>query len=121
MRLVPAALGGAAGTLLRLLLTQGDTGQGWDARMTAVNILGAFLLGLASQLRLRPAQRDFVMTGGLGALTSFAVLTAAFVDGTGTAQAWIGLVTSVLLGLAAALAGVLLGRLLTPDEPEAEA
>lgn len=125
MRFLPVALGGAAGTLLRLMLTQGDAGHGWDMRMTVVNVVGAFLLGVTSQLRLRPEQRDLLMTGGLGALTSFSILAVAFVDGTQTAAAWIGMATSVLLGLAAALAGIMLGRLLTDGadgvEPEVEA
>lgn len=125
MRLLPVALGGAAGTLLRLMLTQGDAGHGWDTRMTVVNVVGAFLLGVTSQLRLRPEQRDLLMTGGLGALTSFSILAVAFVDGTQPAAAWIGMATSLLLGLVAALAGILLGRLLTDGadgvEPEVEA
>ncbi|MDN5797731.1 MAG: CrcB family protein [Intrasporangium sp.] len=116
MRLVPVALGGAAGTLLRLLLTQGHAGPGWDVRMVVVNVLGAFLLGVVSQLRLRPGQRDFLMTGGLGTLTSFSILAVAFVDGTRASTAWLGLLASVVLGLGAALAGILLGRLLTADE-----
>ncbi len=116
MRFVPVALGGAAGTLLRLVLTQGAPGQGWDIRMTVVNIVGAFLLGAASQFRLRPQHRDFLMTGGLGGLTSFSILTIAFVDGTKTSEAWAGLLTSVVLGLLAALFGILLGRLLTADD-----
>lgn len=122
MRFVPVALGGAVGTLLRLLLTQGDAAHGWDVRMTVVNVVGAFLLGAASQLRLRPDQRDFLVTGGLGALTSFSILAVAFVGGTHAAAAWVGLGTSVLLGLGAALAGIMLGRLLTDEaEPGAEA
>jgi CrcB protein len=122
MRFLPVALGGAAGTLLRLLLTQGDAGHGWDVRMTVVNVVGAFLLGAVSQLRLRPDRRDLLMTGGLGALTSFSILAVAFVDGTHVSAAWIGLATSVVLGLGAALAGTLLGRLLVDGaEPEVEA
>lgn len=121
MRLVPVALGGAAGTLLRLLLTQGADGPGWDVRMTVVNVVGAFLLGVVSQLRLRPESRDLVMTGGLGALTSFSVLAIAFLDGTRQSDAWGGLVTSIVLGLAAALCGILLGRLLTADDADLEA
>lgn len=121
MQLVPVAVGGAAGTLLRLLLTQGAAGPGWDVRMTVVNVVGAFLLGVVSQLRLRPGHRDLLMTGGLGALTSFSVLTIAFLDGTRQSAAWGGLVTSVVLGLGAALLGILLGRLLTADDVELEA
>lgn len=108
------------GTLLRLLLTQGEAWHGWDLRMTVVNVVGAFLLGVGSQLRLGADQRDFLMTGGLGALTSFSILAVAFVDGTHVSAAWVGLTTSVVLGLAAALAGILLGRLLA-DGADAEA
>lgn len=121
MRFVPVAVGGAAGTLLRLLLTQGTAGPGWDVRMTVVNVVGAFLLGVASQLRLHPGHRDLIMTGGLGALTSFSVLTIAFLDGTRQSSAWGGLATSVVLGLGAALLGILLGRLLAADDAELEA
>jgi fluoride exporter len=108
------ALGGAVGTLLRLLLTTGDgSGTHWDPRISAINVVGAFLLGVLVRLPVRPRLRSLLGSGGLGSLTSFSALSIAFVDGTPGYAVALGLLTSIVLGVAAAALGMWLGGLLT--------
>ena len=113
------ALGGAVGTLLRLLLTVGGSGAaGWDPRISVINVVGAFLLGVLVRLPVRPPLRSMLASGGLGALTSFSALGIAFVDGTPGYAVALGLLTSIVLGVAAAAVGMWLGGLLTARDRE---
>jgi CrcB protein len=113
------ALGGAVGTLLRLLLTVGGSdGGGWDPRISIINVVGAFLLGLLVRLPVRPRLRSMLGSGGLGSLTSFSALSIAFVDGTPGYAVALGLLTSIVLGVAAAALGMWLGGLLTEGDRE---
>ena len=113
------ALGGAAGTLLRLLLTVGGSGAaGWDPRISVINVVGAFLLGVLVRLPVRPRLRSMLASGGLGSLTSFSALSIAFVDGTPGYAVALGLLTSIVLGVAAAALGMWLGGLLTAGDRE---
>src|SRR3954453_12728984 len=81
MHPIAVAAGGAVGTLLRLLLTSGGSlGAEWDPRISVVNVVGAFLLGLLARLPVRPRLRSMLASGGLGALTSFSALSIALVD-----------------------------------------
>jgi CrcB protein len=113
------ALGGATGTLLRLLLTAGGSGGGgWDPRISVVNVVGAFCLGLLVRLPVRPRVRSLLASGGLGSLTSFSALSIALVDETPGYAVALGLLTSILLGVAAAALGRWVGgRLVGPAEP----
>ncbi len=112
MHPLAVALGGALGTLLRLLLTQGGGQADWDPRISVVNVVGAFVLGVLIRLPLHPRTRALVASGGLGSLTSFSALSIAFVDTTPGYAAWLGLSVSIVLGLAAAALGVAVGHLL---------
>lgn len=107
------AIGGAAGTLLRLLLTTGHGGGGWDPRISAINVVGAFLLGVLVRIPVRPQVRSLLGSGVLGSLTSFSALSIAFTDGTPGYAVALGLLTSIVLGVAAAAFGMWLGGLLT--------
>lgn len=116
MTLVGIALGGAMGALARYGLS------GWiHARMGAafpwgtlgVNVLGSFLIGLCfsylQHTSLPPEAREFVAIGLLGAFTTFSTFTwetaALLQDGEWTRAAlYVG--GSLLLGLAAVLAGL---------------
>lgn len=113
------ALGGAVGTLLRLLLTAGGGGGGWDPRISVVNVVGAFLLGVLVRLPVRPRLRAMLASGGLGSLTSFSALSIAFVDGTPGYAVALGLLTSIVLGVAAAALGMWLGGVLRAEEDAA--
>lgn len=116
MTLVGIALGGAMGALARYGLS------GWiHARLGAafpwgtlgVNVLGSFLIGLCfsylQHTSLPPEAREFVAIGLLGAFTTFSTFTwetaALLQDGEWTRAAlYVG--GSLLLGLAAVLAGL---------------
>ena len=102
------ALGGAVGTLLRLLLTMGGSGAaGWDPRISVL-----------VRLPVRPRLRSMLASGGLGSLTSFSALSIAFVDDTPGYAVALGLLTSIVLGVAAAALGMWLGGLLTEGDRE---
>lgn len=113
------ALGGAVGTLVRMLLTQGGPTDGWDPRISVVNVLGAFALGVLVRLPLQPRTRDLLASGGLGSLTSFSALTLVLVDATPAYAVVLGLATSLLGGVAAAALGYWLGGLLGAQEDDA--
>ena len=111
-------VGGVVGTWLRLLLTAGSGNLTWDTRITAVNVVGAFVLGLLIRLPVRPRVRAFVASGLLGSFTSFSVLSIALVDGTPGAGVAAGLAASLGLGLIAAAFGMGLGHLLVAEEED---
>lgn len=121
MPLVLVALGGAAGATARYLL------DGWVAQRAAgafpwgtfvVNLSGSFVLGvvfaLAVERGVLPASiRGPVMVGFIGAYTTFSTLMLEswrlFEDGAIT-LAFVNVVGSSMLGLAALFAGLTLGR-----------
>jgi fluoride exporter len=108
------AVGGAVGTLLRLLLTTGGGGGGgWDPRISLINVVGAFLLGVLARIPVRPQVRSLLGSGVLGSLTSFSALSIALADATPGYAVALGLLTSIVLGVAAAAVGMWLGRFLT--------
>ncbi|HEU5144636.1 MAG TPA: CrcB family protein [Dermatophilaceae bacterium] len=111
-------LGGVLGTWLRLVMTQGSASGGWDTRVTVVNVIGAFLLGLLIRLPVRPRLRAFLASGVLGSYTSFSALTIASVDGTPMAAVWFGLAGSIVFGVLAAGLGMVLGHLLMAAEED---
>lgn len=111
-----AALGGAAGTLLRCLLFRIPLAGGAQSRvwMTfAINISGSFFLGLLTALFLRKARvreeiRVALTAGLLGGYTTFSTMCRDTVN-LMRSGAWlmgaVYIVLSVTLGLAAAWAG----------------
>lgn len=107
------AIGGAVGTLLRLLLTAGGGAHGWDPRISVINVVGAFLLGVLARIPVRPQVRSLLGSGVLGSLTSFSALSIALADATPGYAVALGLLTSIVLGVAAAGVGMWLGRFLT--------
>jgi CrcB protein len=117
-------LAGGAGTLARYGLTAwmqrfgGEGGFPWGT--LAVNALGCLLFGLAvgaleSRVHLSPQVRLIVLTGFMGAFTTFSTFafeTTHLARASGVSAAMANLAAHNLLGLAMALAGFLLGRLL---------
>lgn len=95
--------GGAAGSVLRALLTATQA----TAPLIVVNVVGAFLLGLALIFIRRPASllKPFIITGLLGGFTSFSALAA-----TGA----LPMLLNLVLGWCAAVAGLWLGRRMVP-------
>ena len=116
------ALGGAAGTLARagVAVWAGTRwGQAFPWGTLAVNVAGAFLIGILGTLcqrgTLGPAVRIAAVTGFLGGFTTFSALTfetwgLAEAGRWGAAAGYLGL--SVGAGFAALAAGILLARAL---------
>lgn len=116
-------LGGFLGANLRYFVVD------WAARRWGsalpygtllVNLLGSFLIGLlmvwlAEQFSLAPQWKQLLISGFLGAFTTFSSFTWELVEqvknGSGT-QAVLYLVLSLVLGLLAVLAGSALGAVL---------
>lgn len=99
-------------------MTQGSGSGGWDTRITVVNVIGAFLLGLLIRLPVRPRLRAFLASGLLGSFTSFSALSIASVDGTPPAAVWAGFAGSIGAGLLAAALGMVVGHLLVAAEED---
>jgi fluoride exporter len=116
--LVAVALGGALGTWLRAVLTVSHSITAVPWAVLAVNVVGSALLGLGMESvpRWRPdwtSFRPFFAAGLCGGLTTFSTLTVgvdllAYRSRVGPAAVYLG--TSLVLGLAAAAAGLGLGR-----------
>jgi len=76
---IAVALGGAAGSLMRYLLSRfvhEITGHSFPAGTLAVNLLGAFLIGFVFSLCLEkcsssPTWKALIISGFLGGLTTF--------------------------------------------------
>lgn len=114
-------LGGALGTALRAALEAAypATSGGWPWATFTINVTGAFLLGvllealsrLGPDTGLRQYLRLGVGTGLLGGYTTYSTFAVESVRLIGGEAVWVGLgyaLTSVVLGLTAALAGTLL-------------
>lgn len=117
--LIQVAIGGAAGSMLRYLVTLGAArlfGPGFPVGTFAVNLLGSFVMGLLvgvltgrGALHLAP----LLLTGVLGGFTTFSAFSLDTVvlwerGQTGTALLYVLL--SVVLSLAALWAGLVLAR-----------
>ena len=115
VRLILAVVvGGGVGGSLRAALSELEGSWPWPTLV--VNLAGAFALGVAvvyGRGRWSPALRAGVSVGVLGALTTFSTVTGEvwwlLDDGRSMAVAWY-LAASVFGGVAAAVAGLRLGR-----------
>ena len=112
--------GGAVGSALRYLVWRAvGTSGGFPWATVFVNVTGSFLLGLLAGVyagRVGPTMRVAVFFGFLGGYTTFSTFTSETVvlARTGSAVGAFGNVAvSLVAGLAAALAGVLLGESLS--------
>lgn len=117
--LTQVALGGAIGASARHLANMGALrafGPGFPIATLAVNVLGSFLIGvLAMVLAAKGGMRfaPFLITGMLGGFTTFSAFSydALVLWERGLAgQALAYVFGSVLLSLAAVVAGVVLAR-----------
>ena len=117
MTLVAVVLGGILGTALRLSIDQlvaPDSAFPWATLL--INVVGSFVLGLLVA-RVWPTAPGWLRAGlGTGLLGSFTTFSAVIVSlltltASGmTMLAIVYLVASLVLGLAAALAGLRLGE-----------
>ena len=108
------AAGGAIGTAVRLGLTGLPWGDGSFLVVPAINVVGAFLLGVITSLAVRRGDtersrriRQFLGTGAMGGFTTYSAFAVAAVD---APVVWLTLAT-VVLGTLAGWAGLVLGRI----------
>ncbi len=116
--LLQVALGGALGSAARFLVNVGAgrlLGFGFPWGTIIVNVLGSFVMGMLMVLLLERGARTvpFFMTGILGGFTTFSAFSldavTLFQRGTaGLAGAYVA--GSVLVALAALVAGMMLAR-----------
>ena len=117
------AVGGALGALSRYALDRAfETllGHPTVIGVFSINISGAFLLGVfvsasGSYSLPTPGTRLFLATGFLGSYTTFstlAVATTQFAESGDLTRAALNILGSMAVGLAAAYAGLVLGRVI---------
>ncbi len=115
------AAGGALGALSRYAIDRAVTAYVGPTVLGIflINITGSFLLGVfatAYDANEWPASTRFLIAVGFfGSYTTFSTLTVASVqlaDGGDIARAALNIVGSVVVGLAAAFLGILVGRAL---------
>lgn len=116
------AIGGAIGALARYwmsLWVHGIMGRDFPWGTLTINVVGSLLIGLlhvvlVERLNLPPAPwRALLMVGVLGAFTtfsSFSLETLILFEGGAWLKALLNIVISVTLCLAAAGAGLFIGR-----------
>lgn len=123
MDIILVALGGALGAVSRYLvgnIVGKSLGSAWPYGTFIINILGCFCMGLfmtliVSREMLPPAARLFLCVGLLGGFTTFSSFGYEALNLFTKGEMMPGLVYaggSLLLGLAAAAAGVGLGKAL---------
>jgi CrcB protein len=115
------AAGGAVGALLRYWVSTavyGLLGRGFPYGTLAVNLLGSFLMGflfvmLNERLAAPPELRAALLIGLLGAFTTFSTFsieTFNLIEQADYLKAMANMVLSVVLCLALAWMGLVLGR-----------
>ena len=117
------ATGGAIGATARYVvggLVSSRTGAGFPWGTLIVNVLGAFLLGLLMALSteravVSTAWRTFLGIGVLGGFTTFSTLsfeTVRLLEQGALLVASANMLGSAVVGIAAAIAGLAVGRAL---------
>ncbi len=117
------AAGGILGTIARYLLSGASSrwfGAGFSWGTMAVNLVGCFAIGFLAlladkKLLLGPDMRLFLMTGFLGAFTTFSALiyeSWGFIEKGQMLLAGTNLLGSVVLGLAAFWLGLAVASIL---------
>ncbi len=122
LRILAVAAGAAIGANLRYglaLWAARKWGSGFPAGTLIINVSGSLLIGLAmglaaSRLALTPTLRLFIVTGLAGGYTTFSTFayeTYELINAGSLWRAAANAAGSVLLGLLAVVAGVMLARL----------
>ena len=109
--------GGGIGSVLRYLVSS-RIGSHWG--IMTVNLLGALIIGivyhfLSVRTGLRPEVKAFLMTGMLGGFTTFSTYMLDFCLLMGmqqTAEAFLYLLGSLMLGVAFLYLGIYAGKIL---------
>ena len=127
MNWISIAVGGAAGALLRYLVSgwaYALMGEGFPWGTLSVNVIGSFLIGflwrLFDQIAIAPNVRTLIFVGGLGAFTTFSTYGLESLNLLRSGQYKLGLlnmlgsnvlgILSVFLGFVAARAVLAAGR-----------
>lgn len=115
------AVGGAVGAALRYLIsgwTYAILGTSFPWGTLVVNLIGSFLIGLLWQLfadaAVSPNTRILILTGGLGAFTTFSTFALESLNLFRDGDIELGLanvLVSNLLGIALVFLGIIVGRL----------
>lgn len=112
------AVVGAYARYGQTLMVQGFLGRGFPFATLSINVLGSFLMGFLFFLTLEridmsPALRTGILTGGLGAYTTFSTFsleTFNLLESGEWTKAVLYVATSVLLSIAAVILGAYLAR-----------
>ena len=115
------AAGGAIGALLRYwasVAVHSRLGSGFPYGTLAVNVLGSLLMGflyiwLIERLAAGPAVRAFLLSGVLGAFTTFSTFsmeTLNLVEGGQLGKALLNIIVSVTVCITAAALGIYAAR-----------
>lgn len=115
------AAGGAIGALFRFWVSSGVyvlLGRGFPYGTLAVNVFGSFLMGflfvvLNERMVASPELRAALLIGLLGAFTTFSTFsmeTLNLIEQAAYTKALANMILSVLLCVAAAWAGLIIGR-----------
>ncbi|GAB4269216.1 MAG: hypothetical protein Kow0065_19350 [Methylomicrobium sp.] len=124
-QLVAVAIGGASGSILRFLVSNGVyqwLGRGFPYGTLAVNVLGSFLMGLLvevlilQRVSMAVEYRAAILVGLFGSFTTFSTFsleTVYLIEQGHFGKAAVNIGVSVLACLAAVWIGLLSGRLLT--------
>lgn len=124
MRIVISiAIGGAIGALLRYGLSgwvYEQLGQEFPWGTLVVNLIGCFLIGFLWQLFetavVTPEVRSFLITGGLGAFTTFSTYSLETINllrDNELKYALLNITVSNLLGILLVFVGFVVARLIT--------
>ncbi|WP_297911150.1 fluoride efflux transporter CrcB [Thiomonas sp.] len=100
------------------LLVQGVLGRGFPFATLSINVLGSFLMGFLffltlERLSLPPSLRTGILTGGLGAYTTFSTFsleTLNLMESGEWTRAALYVAASVLLSITAVILGAYLSR-----------
>ncbi|HUP15369.1 MAG TPA: CrcB family protein [Acidimicrobiia bacterium] len=105
--------GGLVGSLARHAVQRVADDGGFPLGTLSVNVVGAFLLGVltsrVARFRRPELAAAFLGVGALGAFTTFSAIVGQL-DGMSVPKAMAYASVSIVLGLAAAISGIRLGR-----------
>lgn len=121
MQLLAIAVGGAIGAVMRYWMSTAVysvMGRGFPYGTLAVNVLGSLLMGflfvfLIERAALPPVWRAAVLVGVLGAFTTFSTFsieTVALMEQSAWMKVMSNIILSVVLCVAGAWLGLILGR-----------
>lgn len=112
------AIVGAFARYGQTLVVQGVLGRSFPFATLSINILGSFLMGFLffetlERINLNPSLRTGLLTGGLGAYTTFSTFSLEslnLIEGGELTKAALYVAASVVLSIAAAIFGAFLSR-----------